>query len=82
VHPYIVKGSTNVTKDWYIDMARAYHQLRQVGKRIVGQTLSLKLNLSEFKYYPYRIANMLVGIKHYPDYPRLVEIRFMLHKFE
>jgi hypothetical protein len=58
-------------------VARAYHQLRQVEKRISGETLSIKLNFSELKYYPLRIANTLVGIKQLsvkelPDYSRLV----------
>lgn len=86
VHPWIVKGSENVTEDWYRDMARSYHQLRQVEKRLVGETLSLKLNFSEFKYYPVRIMNMLVGVRQMvtdesPNYERLLEMHFMLHKF-
>lgn len=86
VHPLIIKGGDNIVSDWYRDVARAYHQLRQVGKRINGDTLSLMLNLGELRLYPGRIGNMLVGLRQLavdesPDYGRLLELRFMEHKF-
>ena len=34
-----------------------------MGKRVNGETLSIKLNLSELADYPFRMGNMLVGLK-------------------
>lgn len=63
VHPLIIKGRDNIINCWYTDIAVSYHQLRQIGKRINGDTLSLMLNASEIKLYPGRIVNMLVGLR-------------------
>lgn len=87
VHPLIIKGWENIKDCWYSDMARAYHQMRQIGKRINGDTLSLMLNISELRLYPERMVNMFVGVKQMavdksPDYDRLLEIRFMEYKFK
>ena len=86
IHSLVFKGWETRESDWHTNLSRAYHQLRQIGKRLNGETLSIKLNLAELALYPARMGNMLVGLKQMsvlinPDYDRIIEMEFLLDKY-